>query len=257
MSREFELCGRYYDLLYQDKDYTAEADYVLTLLNRHADRLESLLEFGCGTGRHAELFAERGLQVTGVERSRSMFEQAVERSTAMGDGGTGRFSAHLGDAQSWRGESRFDAVISLFHVVSYQTDSQQLRSFFENAARHLCSGGLFLFDVWYGPAVLTQRPSVRVKRMQGEALRVVRVAEPKLLLNENVVQVDYQIFASSEDDAPFTALQESHRMRYFFRPEIEALAEQHQLQWVQGEEWLTGEPLSDSTWGACFLLRKP
>ena len=52
----------------------------------------------------------------------------------------------------------FDAVIALFHVVSYQTTEHDLRATFATAARHLNPGGVLLFDVWHGPAVLAQQP---------------------------------------------------------------------------------------------------
>ena len=72
MSIPFGLYGRYYDLLYQDKDYAAEADYVDRLIRRFVEPAQHALELGCGTGRHAVGLAERGLSVTGVERSNQM-----------------------------------------------------------------------------------------------------------------------------------------------------------------------------------------
>ena len=57
-----------------------------------------------------------------------------------------------------------DAAVALFHVVSYLTSETQLETFAANVARSLKPGGLFLFDFWYGPAVLAQKPEVRVKQ---------------------------------------------------------------------------------------------
>ena len=49
---KYALC---YDLLYRDKDYAAEAGYVGRLIRSATPAARSVLEFGCGTGRHARL----------------------------------------------------------------------------------------------------------------------------------------------------------------------------------------------------------
>src|ERR1051325_10396521 len=70
-----------------------------------------------------------------------------------------------GDARNVRLGRRFGAVISLFHVMSYQTTNEDLSASFITAREHLERGGIFLFDCWYGPGVLTDRPSVTVKHL--------------------------------------------------------------------------------------------
>ena len=60
----FNAYGSYYDLLYRDKDYSAEADYIAKLLARYGESSGAeLLEFGSGTGKHGRLLAERGYRV--------------------------------------------------------------------------------------------------------------------------------------------------------------------------------------------------
>jgi SAM-dependent methyltransferase len=257
MTDVFGLYSDYYDLLYQDKDYQGEAAFVSRLLLDADPSAKFLLEFGCGTGVHAELLAGFGFHVIGVERSETMLKQAHERATRIsGSDCKGSFCAFPGDARAFRSEASFDAVLSLFHVVSYQTEQPALEAFFENAARHLKVGGVFLFDVWYGPAVLTERPAVRVKRMANERLKVVRLAEPDVIANQNLVQVKYQIFARVSGTENYQAFEETHSMRYFFAPEILLLAEKFGMSLISSQEWLTQAELSDRTWGACFLLRK-
>ena len=262
MSDVFGDYGRYYDLLYADKDYRAEAEYVSSLLDRFRNAPSSklsasratILEFGCGTGKHARLLAEMGYDVTGIERSAEMRDVGCEIRDA--GNGIGSFRCLQGDIRKMRVSETFDAVISLFHVVSYQTGDDDLTSAFQNASRHLDEGGLFLFDVWYGPAVLTQRPAVRVKRVQDEMVQVTRIAEPTLLPNQNCVRVDYALFAQQLTDGHIDRCTESHLMRYFTTPEIRTLAERYGFAVVCTEEWLTGAEPSTDTWGVCYVLRK-
>lgn len=62
--------ARYYDVLYQDKDYAGEADFVLSCLVRRQGEPRTLLDLGCGTGRHGLEMARRGVSVTGVDMFR-------------------------------------------------------------------------------------------------------------------------------------------------------------------------------------------
>ncbi|MGO8176209.1 SAM-dependent methyltransferase, partial [Rhizobium ruizarguesonis] len=64
----------------------------------------------------------------------------------------------------------------------------------ETVSNHLEDGGIFIFDFWYGPAVLWQRPSTRVKRLENDEISVVRVAESVVHDAENIVDVNYTIF---------------------------------------------------------------
>ena len=53
----FDAYARYYDLVNQKKVYPAEAQYVASLIQDHGGETSTLLDIGCGTGRHAELLA--------------------------------------------------------------------------------------------------------------------------------------------------------------------------------------------------------
>ena len=50
MNPVFDTYAHYYDLLYQDKDYVAEAEYVAAYIQSHSPQAERILELGCGTG---------------------------------------------------------------------------------------------------------------------------------------------------------------------------------------------------------------
>jgi SAM-dependent methyltransferase len=246
--------ARYYDLLYRDKDYAAEAEYVAGLIRKFHPAARSILELGSGTGIHAALLAEKGFTVHGVERSPEM----LARSLALTENkhtGHDRLTLTRGDIREIRLNKRFDAVISLFHVISYQTTNEDVTAAFETARQHLNPGGVFIFDVWYGPAVLTKRPSVRIKRMADNQTEVTRLAEPVLHPNENQVDVNYHVFVRNLTTNAVAELKESHGMRYFFKPEIEQIAGQVGFQFLYVEEWLSGKAIGCDTWGVCFVLQ--
>ena len=212
----FNAYSRYYDLLYRDKDYIGETDYIQRLLSSHGIARGDLLEFGSGTGKHGFLLADRGYRVHGIERSAEMLAQAqVHR----------RFTSQQGDICTIQMGRSYDAVLSLFHVVGYQTSNERVRAVFSRAAEHLRPGGLFVFDFWYSPAVYTTTPSVRVKRMSDQKIEITRIAEPELFPNENRIDVNYTIYSRSVGSGEIQTLQEKHSMRHFSLPEIDLLSQ--------------------------------
>jgi SAM-dependent methyltransferase len=141
-----------------------------------------------------------------------------------------------------------DAVISLFHVMSYQTANADLEAAMATAAAHLRPGGVFLFDFWYGPAVLSDPPVVRVKRLEDEAISVIRLAEPELQPNRNQVIVNYQVLIKDKSTGLNQEVRESHCMRYLFLPELEYLLEHQGLRMAGSGAWCSGRPLGRDTW---------
>lgn len=246
-SAVFNAYSRYYDLLYRDKDYVGETDYIQALLARHGITQGNLLEFGSGTGKHGNLLAARGHQVHGIERSAEMVSQA-----ALSDG----FTCQQGDVCTIQVGRSFDAVLSLFHVVSYQVSNSDVQAVFARAAEHLKSGGLFIFDFWYSPAVYAQHPVVRVKRMADKSVEITRLAEPVVYPNENRVDVNYTIYALDLASGTVQTLTETHPMRHFSLPEIDLLAQFNGFTRINAEEFLTGRPAGEDTWGVCVTLKR-
>lgn len=241
--------SRYYDLLYAGKDYAGEAGYVAKLIKASNAGACSILDLGCGTGRHARELATLGFEVCGVDLSPEMIE--VARQTPA-DG----VSYVQGDIGSVRLERRFDVVSALFHVFSYQTSNAALSAAFATAAAHLDAGGLLVFDAWYGPAVLSCQPEVRVKRLGNDEVEIVRIAEPVLHADLNTVDVHYEVHVRNLISGSNSTITESHSMRYLFGPEVESYAAAAGMKLVASEEWLTGKRPGVDTWGVVFACKK-
>jgi SAM-dependent methyltransferase len=252
----FAKYAQYYDLLYKDKEYKKESDFIVDLLREFSPSSKNLLEIGCGTGSHAALIAESGYSIHGIDVSQDMLDIANIQKSELIRATQEKLTFSLGDAQDFAFNYQFDSIISLFHVVSYQTTNENLINMFQNVSRHLKVGGVFIFDYWYGPAVLTDRPVVRVKKMESDEMQVIRIAEPVLYPNENVVNVNYDIFIRDKFSSAVEQISEAHRMRYLFATEIEQLAHQSGLKLERSMEWLTGQAPSFDTWGVCSVLKK-
>jgi SAM-dependent methyltransferase len=251
----FENYARYYDFLYQDKNYGQEADYIDQLIKKNSRNAKTILELGCGTGRHAELLCRKGYEICGVDISNNMVEQAQRRFASDNVLKEKATFVH-GDMRSLQLNKKFDVVISLFHVVSYQTTNEDVQKAFAVAQNHLNSGGLFIFDCWYGPAILAHTPAVRIKRFENDDMSLTRITEPAMNANENYVDIHFNLYVQDKKNKEIGQVKESHRMRYFFKPEVEQFLHRNNFEIVQFEEWINGNVAGTESRDVCFVCRK-
>ena len=214
----FEKYAKYYDLLYQDKDYKAESNYISSLIKKHHPETKKILEFGSGSGIHGRLLGDLGYQVTGIERSQQMIDLGNQKAKLVET--TSNFSCLLGDCTETFIGNDFDAVISLFHVISYQTTDESITAMLNNASKQLKSGGIFIFDYWYSPAVWNYRPTLRVKKVENSELKITRIAEPDCCEDKNRVDVNYLTFIEDLSSGKISKIEETHEMRAFVMDEI-------------------------------------
>jgi SAM-dependent methyltransferase len=248
----FEQYAPYYDLLYEDKDYAAETSFVEQQLRRHGAALGSLLDLGCGTGVHAAEFARNGWRVAGIDLSQDMIRRAEARlSKTPGD-----VKFRQGNVCEAGPERDFDAVVSLFHVASYLTSPDQLRGMFVTANAALKPGGIFLFDYWYGEAVLAQGVETRVKEVERAPLRVTRIARSDHDKAAAVVRVNFTLFCEDMYRSEIHRIDEAHHMRYWFPFEIEPLLREANLAPMGHYAWMSTEPLNSQTWAGYSVARK-
>jgi len=244
--------ARYYDLLYGGKDYTAEARFVHSRLAASGVRRGHLLELGCGTGRHAVALGKLGWKIDGYDRSAEM----VERARRQAPRGASAPSFAVGDMVGLRTGRLYDAVVSLFHVLGYQTTNRELDGSVRTAAANLRPGGLFMFDFWFGPAVLTERPSVRVKRVEDSRIAVTRIAEPALDAVRNVVTVNFDVSVEDKATGRVDRIKESHDVRYFFLPELEYVLAANGFEVVAHGRWMSCAPLDFESWYGWLVARR-
>jgi SAM-dependent methyltransferase len=253
----FDLYAAYYDLLYQDKNYSHEVNYINSLIAAHGGKSNgSILELGSGTGGHAIHFAQSNCIVHGIDISAEMIQRANKAKKSLSIETAQRLTFDLGDVRTFRANKQFDTVISLFHVMSYQTSNSDLLAAFKTARAHLNLSGLFIFDFWYGPSVLSDRPGTVDKVVENEQLKVFRHTTSNMLINRNCVDVCFDIkiqIKQSKDHSQH--ITEHHMMRYLFLPEIEHYLSLNNLKIVISQAWLEDDSLSDANWYGCVVAK--
>lgn len=205
-----------YDLLYQEKGYDRECDFLEEIFAQTGNPVRTILDLGCGTGGHALVLARRGYSVTGVDRSHRMV--SIAREKARRENLSIEFVES--DIRDLALDRSFDAVIAMFAVMSYQTRNEDVEAFCAAASGHLREEGVFAFDCWNGLAVLSDRPTCRLRDMSsGEKERVIRFTTPMVNAIDQTVLINFRMW-HLENHSVLSEVEETHPMRFFFPQEI-------------------------------------
>ena len=245
-----------YDALYQDKDYEAECDIIEEVFRCYAEKpVESILDLGCGTANHVIPLSKRGYLVTGVDRSLEMVECAQNKIE------TSRTSLYKiprfiqADIRALKIDQKFDAVITMFAVLGYQNTNRDLSDALKTIRTHMKAAGIFIFDFWYGPAVLAIGPEKRVKEIPIETGKLIRTASGILDTQNNLCEVNYRIQRMSGDQLEDDSA-EKHVMRYFFPEELESTLSQHHMRLHSITAYPNfKKPADENTWNAIGVAK--
>jgi len=181
----YAALARYYDLIYEGKDYRTESRSILRLARRELGRApRTLLDVACGTGRHLAEF-RRHLSVEGVDASREMLRIARQR--------LGRdVPLHRGDMRDFRLGRRFDAISCLFSAIAYLATRRDRELALANFYRHLRPGGVALVEGWVLPSRWKDH-SVHLQAHKDPDTVVACVSSSRREGNDSVIEFQYLI----------------------------------------------------------------
>ena len=242
----FDAYGTWYEAFYRDKDYGAEARYLLGVVESLRSTPRTWLDVGCGTGDHLAALSGLGIAVEGVDASSTVIARARGRYPGI--------PFHVDTAQDFSLDRDRDVVSFLFHVVNYQATDEELRGLFVNAARHLAERGVVVFDFWHTDGVLRDPPQRRVREVSIAGRRLFRIADPTEDRERRRVDVRYEFRWDALDGQ--VAACETHPLRHFDVHELEVLLADAGLDLVTVEAWMERRPLRSTDWYglACAAL---
>ena len=142
---------------------------------------------------------------------------------------SGKLDLHIdfinSDISSIDLNKKFNIIISMFSVINYQTANKKLSNFCKVVKNHLKKDGIFMFDAWYGPAVLAQKPKECIREIKiDDSKTIIRFTEPNLNLLEHTIEVSFKVWYLNKNKL-LKETRESHTMRFLFPQEIKYFLE--------------------------------
>lgn len=132
------MLARHYDAVTGDS--STEAAFIDGVIRQANHRAVTLLEVACGTGSIIALLADR-YHVSGLDISPGILAVAREKLPD----GTALYQA---DMSGFRLDTRFDAIICVYHGINHLLSFSAWKGFFDCAYRHLNEGGVLAFDIF-------------------------------------------------------------------------------------------------------------
>ncbi len=138
-----------YDQMGADEHSRKMVDYCLKIFRKFDIHPVSGLDLCCGTGTAVQLFSERGILMSGLDRSVQMLAVAARKLNGH------RVTLYqkelptfrLLDSKDSRKLRQFDLITSFYDSLNYLTTKRDLKEAFRSVNRHLTPDGWFIFDM--------------------------------------------------------------------------------------------------------------
>jgi len=158
----------HYHSLYAHRDGTEAAALISRLIDRlPIARGATVLDLGCGTGRHARVLASNGCHVLGIDLSAGSIRQAKAS-----EGPNLWFRRQ--DMRLPFGNDVFDFVVNLFTSYGYFEDPADDLTVIHNIARSLKAGGRVVLDYLNTARAVKELARSEVVERDGVAYRISR-----------------------------------------------------------------------------------
>lgn len=191
---------QYYDAIYSDKNYRADAEILRGLTKGVAH--PSILEIGSGTGNQSLRLSEWA-EVTAVETDTDF--SSLMRTKCAAHPAITLFEGDIAQLPT----KNFDAAAAYFHVVNYIHDAKALSHLFTEIGKRVKQGAPLLFDMWHAECVLVDPPrdATRTKEFDNAIGKgqVTQIIKPELDTANLNVTLNYTIAIDGIAGAtPFT-----------------------------------------------------
>lgn len=130
-----------YDMFMDNVPYDSWCSYICRVLKEHGITDGPVLDLGCGTGEMTRRMCAKGYDMTGVDASLEMLQEALDKQTDP------PVLYLLQEMQGLELDGCVRAVISTCDCLNYILEEEELMETFRHVADCLESGGIFLFDM--------------------------------------------------------------------------------------------------------------
>ena len=218
----YETLASMYDLLMDDVNYEQWAEYIHNQLQKHGVPGSRLLDLGCGTGSITIPLARKEYNITAVDLSAEMLEQARNKTAALHQAGEGltidwqeqdMTALDLYDADD--NYLLFDGVIATFDAFNYILEPEALQFLLQDLADHMNDNGILLFDI-QTPYKLREYLGNNIYTLHRDDVEYMW--ENHFDEEEQICQMDITFFLRQENDL-YKKVTENHTERVY-EPEL-------------------------------------
>lgn len=233
-----------YDLFYKKKNYLKEILLIKKLIKK---KNLSILELGCGTGNYTRKLVPLAKKIVAVDKSEFMIELAKTKNIK-------KTLFLTNQIKSLKLNQKFDLIVSLFHILSYQKNNLEIKKFFE-LSQYLKKGGFFIFDYWNEEAVNFLKPKKTNLLVKKNDYLIKRDSYPLWNKKKKSVLVKYKIFIQHKKGGTRTVY-EDHLMKYFSSDKIKDILKKNNLEIIKNLGQNFSSPPNKKDWSVITISQK-
>lgn len=154
------------------EEASKQVEFLIHAMSLHGS--ETILDLGCGTGRHSLELAKRGFTVTGIDLSQSLIEEGRKILKCYPEL---RAELLVEDIYSLKNFPLFNVIICLFTSFGYLEEDDENESFFNIVTSHLKEEGKFFLDFLHPFQVSTHLVPFEEKIVESETIQIFKSLE--------------------------------------------------------------------------------
>ena len=210
---DFSALGPIYDHFNENAHYDDYAQWICQQFKKRSHHKKSyqprVVDIGCGTGEMSLRLASRGFDVIGVDLSATMLNIAMDKAIPHPNL---NLMYVRQDMQKLSMDAKANLIISCYDTLNYLPDEESLFQTVQRISDHLCSGGVFIFDMntlwrcetYYGNNTF-------VFKHNGEVL----VWENQFDAQSGLLKFDVEVFTKQLPGLLYKRSREKLQQRYF------------------------------------------
>lgn len=209
----YKMMAKVYDeLIYEDINYEAIAEYILNVCKEHNIEKENYLDLACGTGNVGVHIGKQFKDNYFVDLSSDMLIEADRKLRK--NKVKGRIICQ--DMCELSLNKKFDLVSCVLDSTNYILEDEDLEDYFTGVYNHLKEDGLFVFDI---------NSYYKISEVLGNNIFTYNSEDVfyvwENIFEDDVVEMDLNFFIKQED--LYERFNEVHQERAYTEEELESV----------------------------------
>ena len=186
-----DLWEKFYDCMFDADSFDLAQQQVSMLLALVNHSIDSVLDLGCGPGRHCLALAKMDFKVTGVDSSEYLLSRAV--------GNINKSQVEVdfkqADMLEYQGDEQCDLIVNMFNSFGYFDTAEKNQTVIDRAFENLKSTGTFVIDTVGKETLARNIEPVHLSEYENGDLRIER---PLLVDNMQIFSNEWILIRGDE-----------------------------------------------------------
>ena len=214
MQKSYDDFAKYYDIIYQQKDYEKEVEFIKAITQEKNISHDSILDVGCGTGTHLLLLKNEFKILYGVDISEKILDIAEKKIPEA------TFSK--GKMEQFKLNIKFDVITCLYSVFNYNLSMKSAIKTLKNFYLHLKPFGIVIISL-YNERKTEKQFSMHIGK--DYETKVAKLNEFKYYPEEKMEKSNHLLLVKDNGDIDFD-IEVEDKFRIYDFEEIKEMVEE-------------------------------